>query len=376
MSSRSRCPRQWRDKSVIVEFEGVYRDAVVFVNGEFATHQPNGYAAFTVRLDAYLRFGEINRISVEARAHKDSRWYTGAGIYRPVHILVADPTHIAVDGTHITTPDIDDERAIVSISTTIENVGRHTTVSRIAWSVIDPSGHEVAATSAPLTVLPGEPAIARTRLSVPGPHLWGVDDPKLYSVSTTLTSGDDGVFDEDASSFGIRRLQLDPQRGLRINGETVKLRGACVHHDNGPLGAATIRTAEDRRVRLLKEAGFNALRSAHNPMSRAMLDACDRHGVLVMDELTDVWTRSKTAFDSSLSFPERWRDDVAALVEKDFNHPSVIMYSIGNEILELATPIGSSWGHQQSDVFFFLVADNFGLARFPSPARQETCYRG
>ena len=131
----------------------------------------------------------------------------------------------------------------------------------------------------------------------------------------------------------------------------MKLRGACVHHDNGPLGAATIGAAEDRRVRLMKAAGFNALRSAHNPMSRAMLDACDRHGVLVMDELTDVWNRSKTAFDSSLTFAERWQDDVAALVAKDFNHPSVIMYSIGNEILELATPIGSTWGRSLAEEF-------------------------
>ena len=170
-------------------------------------------------------------------------------------------------------------------------------------------------------------------------------------MTATLTDLDGTVIDEETTSFGIRRLQLDTAHGLRINGQTVKLRGACVHHDNGPLGAATIGAAEDRRVRLLKAAGFNALRSAHNPMSRAMLDACDRHGVLVMDELTDVWNRSKTAFDSSLTFSERWQDDVAALVAKDFNHPSVVMYSIGNEILELATPIGSSWGRSLAEEF-------------------------
>ena len=193
-------------------------------------------------------------------------------------------------------------------------------------------------------MLPGDASTARVRLSVAAPQLWHPDSPSLYSVTATLTDLDGTVIDEETTSFGIRRLQLDPAHGLRINGETVKLRGACVHHDNGPLGAATIGAAEDRRVRLLKAAGFNALRSAHNPMSRAMLDACDRHGVLVMDELTDVWNRSKTAFDSSLTFAERWEDDVAALVAKDFNHPSVIMYSIGNEILDLATPIGVDAG--------------------------------
>ncbi|MET0861555.1 MAG: glycoside hydrolase family 2 TIM barrel-domain containing protein [Microbacterium sp.] len=340
-------PDEWREKTVLVEFEGVYRDAVVYVNGEFAAHQPNGYAAFAVTLDPFLVFGRTNRISVEARAHKDSRWYSGAGIYRPVHLVVAEPTHIALDGTRVTTPDIDEDRAIVEIATTVQNAGRHTSSSRIAWSIVGPDGAEVAATSAPVTVLPGEAAIARTRLSVPDASLWHPDSPALYSARVSL-SGTDGAAegDEETVRFGIRRLQLDPQRGLRINGRTVKLRGACVHHDNGPLGAATIGAAEERRVRLLKAAGFNALRSAHNPMSRAMLEACDRHGVLVMDELTDVWTRSKTAFDSSVSFAETWRDDVAALVAKDVNHPSVIMYSIGNEILELATPIGSSWSRR------------------------------
>ncbi|SFS14431.1 protein of unknown function [Microbacterium sp. cf046] len=342
-------PAEWREKTVIVEFEGVYRDAVVFVNGEFAAHQAGGYAAFAVTLDPFLRFGEANRITVEARVHKDSRWYTGAGIYRPVHLLVAEPTHIALGGTRVTTPDIDDDRAVISIATTVENVARHTSTSRISWSVTGPDGAEVAAGSSPLTVLPGEVATARARLSVAEPSLWHPDSPDLYSVRAVLTDLDGGPVDEETTRFGIRRLQLDPANGLRINGQTVKMRGACVHHDNGPLGAATIGAAEDRRVRLLKAAGFNALRSAHNPMSRAMLDACDRHGVLVMDELSDVWTRSKTAFDSSLTFSERWQDDVAALVAKDFNHPSVVMYSIGNEILELATPIGSAWSRRLAE---------------------------
>ena len=344
-------PAEWREKTVIVEFEGVYRDAVVFVNGEFAAHQANGYAAFAVTLDPFLRFGEPNRITVEARAHKDSRWYTGAGIYRPVHLLVADPTHIALDGTRITTPDIDDERAVITVASTVENASRHTSTTRIAWSIAGPDGTEVATTSAPVTVLPGDASTARVRLSVAAPQLWHPDSPSLYSVTVTLTDLDGTVIDEETTRFGIRRLQLDTARGLRINGETVKLRGACVHHDNGPLGAATIGAAEDRRVRLMKAAGFNALRSAHNPMSRAMLDACDRHGVLVMDELTDVWNKSKTAFDSSLTFAERWEEDVAALVAKDFNHPSVIMYSIGNEILDLATPIGASWGRRLAEGF-------------------------
>lgn len=344
-------PEEWRHRSVIVEFEGVYRDAAVYLNGDFIVHEPNGYQAFTAVLDPYLRFGEPNRLTVEAKAHKDSRWYSGAGIYRPVNLLVADPVHFALNGLRVTTPDIDDERAIVAVAATVENTTRHTRTTRITWSITGPAGDQLATTSAPVTVLPGSSATARSRLAVSSPRLWSVDAPALHVVDASLDDERGERIDTDAATFGIRRLQLDPQHGLRINGEPVNLRGACVHHDNGPLGAATIDAAEDRRVRLLKQAGFNALRSAHNPMSRAMLDACDRHGVLVMDELTDVWTRSKTGFDGAPSFADRWEKDVAALVAKDFNHPSVVLYSIGNEILELGTPAGSAWSRRLAEGF-------------------------
>lgn len=342
-------PDAWREKTVRLEFEGVYRDAVVFLNGDAVVHEPNGYNAFEAVLDPYLRYGEQNRITVEARAHRDSRWYSGAGIYRPVHLVVADPVHIPLDGTRVTTPDIDADRAIASIATTVRNGSRHTRTLRLTWTVRAPDGSDVASGTAPVTVLPGSEAVARVRLAVDHPALWSDGSPSLYRVRTSLADEDGRVIDTDAAAFGIRRLQVDARRGLRINGEPVKLRGACVHHDSGPLGAATFADAEDRRVRLLKEAGFNALRSAHNPMSRAMLDACDRHGVFVMDELTDTWTRSKVAFDAAPGFGARWRHDVDALVAKDLNHPSVIMYSIGNEILELATPAGSAWSRRLAE---------------------------
>ena len=341
-------PAAWRDMTVLLEFEGVYRDAVVLVNGDVAAHEANGYNGFVVHLDSFLHFGQSNRITVEARAHRDSRWYSGAGIYRPVHLIVADPLHIPLGGTRITTPDIDADRAIIEIATTVENEYRHTRTARLTWQITAPEGEIVARASAPITVLPGESATARVRIVVDKPELWHPKSPALYALTTTLT--DSGVhIDTDTAAFGVRRLQIDSSHGLRINGDPILLRGACVHHDNGPLGAATIDAAEDRRVRLLKAAGFNALRSAHNPMSRAMLDACDRHGLLVMDELTDVWTRSKTAFDTAGSFPDRWKHDLAVLVAKDVNHPSVIMYSIGNEILELGTPHGAAWSRRLAE---------------------------
>jgi beta-galactosidase len=341
-------PTAWQDRTVAIEFEGVYRDAVVSVNGEVAGHEPNGYNAFVVTLDPHLRFGEMNRITVEARAHRDSRWYSGCGIYRPVHLIVADPFHLPLGGTMVTTPDIDADRAVIEVATDVANTTRHRRTARVTWEIVGPDGELAATVNHPVTVPPGERVTARARVAVESPALWHPDTPSLYTARVSLDEPARRI-DADTVTFGIRSLQVDPIRGLRINGESLLLRGACVHHDNGPLGAATFDTAEYRRVRLLKAAGFNSLRSAHNPMSRAMLDACDRLGVLVMDELADVWTRSKTAFDAAATFPQRWRRDVAAMVAKDINHPSVIMYSIGNEILELGTLEGAVWSRRLAE---------------------------
>ena len=206
--------------------------------------------------------------------------------------------------------------------------------------------------------MPGDVLTARQRLCVPAPHRWGPDDPYLYTCRASLLEGD-GVVDEESTTFGIRTLTADPTRGLRINGESVLLRGACIHHDNGPLGAATIDRAEQRRVELLKEAGFNAIRSAHNPLSKPMLAACDRLGMLVMDETFDMWTQPKSEHDYALRFPDWWEADVEAMVRKDFNHPSVIMYSIGNEIPEAGTPMGARVGRALAEKIRSLDATRF-----------------
>jgi beta-galactosidase len=341
-------PADYRDKRVTFEFEGVYRDATVFINGDFAGQRPNGYANFYVDADPFLRYGEPNTIRVHARAHKDSRWYTGAGIHRDTKIIVAELVHITLDGVRITTPDVDAERAVVAVATTVENETRATRTVRVTTRILDGEGSEVASGSAPVTLLPGAGGVARVRLYVPSPDLWSVDSPTLYTAETTVSEGDD-VLDEERTTFGIRTLRLDPEHGLRINGETVNLRGACIHHDNGVLGAAAIGRAEERRIEVLKAAGFNAVRSAHNPISKAALDACDRLGMLVMDETFDMWTEAKSPFDYALAFPEWWERDVESMVAKDFNHPSVVLYSIGNEIFETGRPIGSVWGRRLAE---------------------------
>ncbi|KQO48265.1 MULTISPECIES: glycoside hydrolase family 2 TIM barrel-domain containing protein [unclassified Frigoribacterium] len=338
-------PEDYRDKRVTLELQGVHRDAMVYVNEVFAAQRPFGYSTFFVPLDAFLHYGAPNTIRVEARAHEDSRWYTGVGIHRDTLLHVTEFVHITPTGVQITTPDIDSRRAVVEIVTTVQNESTGTAQRTISTVLRDPEGHVVATDTAPLTLRAGAASVARQRLYVTTPQLWDVDSPSLYTAATTLADTGTSV-EERETTFGIRTLQLDPVDGLRINGTTVKLRGACLHHDNGILGAATIGRAEERRVQLLKDAGFNAIRSSHNPLSQAMLDACDRHGMLVMDETFDMWTIGKSAFDYSLSFPEWWERDVEALVAKDFNHPSVIFYSIGNEIPETGNPLGSDWGRK------------------------------
>ncbi|MDR0642651.1 MAG: DUF4982 domain-containing protein, partial [Treponema sp.] len=197
---------------------------------------------------------------------------------------------------------------------------------------------------APVSLLENE-TVLRQRFFIKNPAPWSPDSPCLYRCKSKILL-DDTVVDEETSSFGIRKLQLDREHGLRINGKTVKLRGACIHHDNGVLGAATLERAEERRVEGLKAAGFNALRSAHHPASKALLDACDRLGMLVMDEAFDMWTIAKTAADYSRYFPRWWEQDVISMVNKNYNHPSVIMYSIGNEIPETGSRIGGRWGRK------------------------------
>jgi hypothetical protein len=341
-------PEEYREQRVLLDFEGVYRTAMVYVNGALAGHRATGYTGFTVDLDDHLLFGADNEIRVVCRTHEDSRWYSGAGIHRPVHLVVSALTHIALDGVRVTTTEVDDAFAVVEVATTVEHDGRGLATLDLVTEIRDDDGAVVATATSPVTVLPGEPAVVRQRVLLRVPALWSPDSPALYSAVVSLRDGETDV-DDDVVSFGVRTLSLDPVRGLRLNGEPVKLRGACVHSDNGVLGAATIGRAEERRVQLLKEAGFNALRSAHNPMSRAMLDACDRYGVLVMDELTDMWTESKTDFDAALDFPEWWERDVEAMVRKDVNHPSVVLYSIGNEIPEVSKPHGAVWSRRLAE---------------------------
>jgi beta-galactosidase len=349
-------PQTLVGRLIELEFDGVYRDAMVYVNGALAGQHAYGYSRFTVRIDPYLRFGPgedgRNEIRVACRTHQDSRWYAGAGIHRDVALVVKEAVHIASDGVRVTTPDIDLDRGVVEIAVTVRNTSARTTTSVLAAAIADPAGAEVADASSPITLLPGTSGVVRHRLVVACPALWSVNRPQLHTARLRLRDDTDGaehVVEEETVTFGIRSLQLDVRHGLRINGEVVKLRGACIHADNGPLGAVSLPRAEERRIALLKQAGFNAVRSSHHPASAALLDACDRLGVLVMDETFDMWTSAKSDFDYAYDFPQWWERDVEALVARAVNHPSVIMYSIGNEIPEVGTPFGAVWSRRLAE---------------------------
>ena len=343
-------PKEWKDKIVTIEFEGVYMNAMIYINGDYAAGRPFGYGNFYVKADDFLKYEEDNEIKVEVKngMELNSRWYTGSGIYRNVKIMVAEKLHIMTDGIKITTPDIDEETAAVVITSQIENSGFGRTKVYIETELCNSEGMIVASDKTPLTAFDPTTNVVRQRMAVKNPDLWDCDNPSLYTCSVKIIENDT-IIDEATEVFGIRKLQLDAELGLRINGKVVKLRGACIHHDNGVIGAATFERAEERRCQLLKAAGFNCIRSSHQPISKAMLEACDREGMLVMDELCDMWHNSKNDYDFSLYFEEWWERETEAMVNKDFNHPCVILYSMGNEIQEAGTAKGAQMNRRIAD---------------------------
>lgn len=342
-------PVEYRDKTVKLKFEGVYMNAMVYVNGELAAKSPFGYTTFYACLDEFLRYGEENEIRVQVRngAMTNSRWYSGGGIYRDVYILIADLVHIKEDGVQITTENVANDYASILVSTELENLG-HTSEDYTLETIIQNSdGQVVASDRYEMTLFGQEERKTSQRIAIMTPQLWSEETPVLYTCSSKLYQGDT-LIDENLTSFGIRILKLSANRGFFVNGKEVKLRGACIHHDSGLLGAATYEEVQYRQVKKLKEAGFNALRMSHHPMAPAMLRACDELGMYVMDETFDMWNRCKSDYDYGLYFNEWWETDVTAMVRKDYNHPCVILYSIGNEIPEIGTNHGARVAYQIS----------------------------
>lgn len=342
-------PEDWRDRLTALKFEGVYMNAHVYLNGQLVGKRPYGYSPFVVPLNDYLNYGAENelRVLVKNSGMPNSRWYSGSGICRDVWLLTAGPLHLPDGAVKVSTRYIEADYAAISLSVRVENRDFRSHAFRLAAQFYDPQGALAASADQPLT-MPGSSAetIEQT-ISLPAPALWSAEKPHLYRCVVRLFS-DDGEIDRAETRFGVRTVQIDAGQGLCVNGQTVKLRGACIHHDNGLLGAVASYEAERRRVRILRQAGFNAIRSAHNPASSALLRACDELGMYVMDEAFDMWSRPKKDNDYALFMDKWWREDIASLVQHDFNHPSVLFYSLGNEIPEVGTPQGSALGREMA----------------------------
>lgn len=335
-------PAGWRGKRVEVEFDGVYMSATVYLNGHKLGTHPYGYTSFEFDLAPYLDFSAPNVLAVRVNNSEqpNSRWYSGSGIYQHVRVVVTNPIHVAHWGVFVTTPRVSANSATVSVRTRVANDTADGASVMVQTTITGSTGESVGQTQSNLSLTARGQAEAAQEITVAHPALWSPETPQLYQAFTRLIK-DGKVIDEVATPFGIRSLAWSAEKGFLLNGKSIKLRGGSVHSSNGPLGAAAFDRVEERKVELLKAAGFNAVRTAHNPPPPAFLSACDRLGLLVIEEDFDVWTISKVKYDYARFFNPWWQRDLDAMVLRDRNHPSVIMWGIGNEIPEAWTPQGA-----------------------------------
>lgn len=355
-------PDDYMDKHIYFEIEGAYKDAEVYVNNEKIGYRPYGYSDFFVDATDAICAGEENEIKIYTynSDQPNSRWYSGTGLYRPVNMYVCEKEHVLMNGVRISTVSI--HPAIIQVEVQATDAGSYQVEISQNQKLVTVGHGEILENCGSGTI----------QLEIPNAALWSTDAPNLYQCKVIYAK------DEVIETFGIRQLGWGRERGITMNGEHVILRGACIHHDNGVLGACAYPEAEERKIRILKENGYNAIRSAHNPCSKALLDACDRLGVLVMDEYTDAWYIHKTANDYVKHMEHWWKTDLKEMVEKDYNHPSVILYSTGNEVAETAQKRGialtgkmTDYLHQLDDtrpvtcginIFFnFLSSMGFGV---------------
>ena len=327
-------PSNMVGKRLSLYFEGVYMNSEVFVNGQSIGKRPYGYSSFAYDITPYIKVGEQNVVAVRVDNSKqrNCRWYTGAGIYRHVWLVTTEALHVAHWGTYITTPEVTKELAKVQVAVQVKNETEADKQAMVSVC-LQKEGREVAKGSVPVSIASLKENKAIIALDVKNPELWSPDTPSLYEALVTVEA-DGQVMDRVSEAFGIRTFTYSATDGFRLNGQSMLLNGGCAHHDNGVLGAKSFDAAEARKVRLMKEAGFNAVRTSHNLPSEAFLHECDRQGLLVIDESFDGWRDSKTPYDYSTEFDQWWQQDVDAMVLRDRNHPSIFCWSIGNEVIE------------------------------------------
>lgn len=322
------------DKKVFIQFDGVYMNSDVWINGKHLGNHPYGYTSFYYDLTPYLLpAGQSNVIAVQVKNEGiNSRWYSGSGIYRNVWLTIVNPLHIDIWGTYITTPSVSEKEAKISIETKISH-NKENNPFILLTELYDGSGKMVGSDKQNSTVFKDHSGKITQSIKIENPKLWTLENPALYKAVVKIIKGDK-VIDQTTTPFGIRTIKFNAKSGFTLNEKNILLKGGNIHHDNGPLGAVAIDRAEERKVELLKQNGYNAIRFSHNPPSPAILDACDKLGMLVIDEAFDAWGDPKRPQDYHLYFNEWWQKDIESMVLRDRNHPSIIMWSIGNEIYE------------------------------------------
>ncbi|MBE6978845.1 MAG: glycoside hydrolase family 2 protein [Ruminococcaceae bacterium] len=349
-------PADWEGQRVLIRFDGCAGLAKIVANGHVAGHHHYGYTPFDVDITRFLTFGKQNRLTVTVGtdAGPNSRWYPGTGLYRHVQLLHAPKVHLAVEGVYAHVDHMVNGDAFVTVETTVEN---HTGEDVYRWVSLTASAEDGQAPAAEgrirVFVPAGETAVCRTTLCFENAEIWDIDDPRLYTIRAELTDGNE-ITDAAETIFGVREITVDARNGFRLNGRSIKLKGGCIHSDNGILGAASFYDSEYRKVKLHKDNGFNALRFAHNPVSSEMLEACDRLGMLVFDEAFDTWNMPKNFYDFSQFFEKEGMVELEAFIKRDRNHPCVAIWSIGNELPEQG---GLSDGYKTSAALAAKVRD-------------------
>jgi len=326
-------PESLDGKSVFLDFDGAMANAKVYLNGKPVGEWPYGYNSFRVDLTPDLKLGKKNVLAVRLDTeHWGSRWYPGAGIYRDAWLVVANPIHVAHWGVGVTTTQITAENAAAKFEISIDNDSDAKSTVEVRVAVESPKGKIFESDGKKLAIAPNSSGGTSLSLEIPKPALWSPETPNLYSAKITVLDSNNDALDEYPVTFGIRKAEFTPRGGFKLNGKRVEIKGVCNHHDLGPLGAAVNRRAIERQLEILKTMGCNAIRTSHNPPAPVLLDLCDRMGFLVMDEAFDCWKRGKRPFDYSAVFDEWHGKDLRAMVLRDRNHPSVVIWSIGNEV--------------------------------------------
>lgn len=342
-----------KDQQYWIEFDGVYMNSDVWINGQHLGKHPYGYTSFYYDLTPFIKKGEnILAVRVDNSIQPNSRWYSGSGIYRHVWLNTAGPVHVAQWGTYITTPVAESSSATVAVRTSIENKLKVTKNLVLRSVIINGSGKEVVVVEMPVTLTSTSKTNVEQSIKVNSPALWSIETPSLYTLKSTVLEGTKPI-DNYSSTFGIRKVEYDTDKGFFLNGKHMKMNGVCLHHDAGCLGAAVPEKAWVRRLQLLKDMGCNAIRLSHNPSATEFLDLCDKMGFLVMDEIFDEWVEQKgqVGFSYHIFFDEWWKSDLLSMILRDRNHPSIVIWSAGNEVPDQVKENGSEVMRKLAETF-------------------------